>query len=336
MRGNQILSPSGHPLLLRGGQIEGVFNVAKPSKNEKLTIQDFPKIVKEMSQVWHMNTLRLPTCNWLWQADPTGFMSRLQTAVQQANAAGLYVIIEAHEDHRCDPPYNPYDVIHMPRPAVETYWHAVASTFKNDPMVIFDVYNEPAIRNVNLDQSTTADWQFWLHGGVQNGETFVGMQDLVNTIRATGAQQMIMVEGFTWGESFYNIGSNLINDPDIVYEVHDYGLNQPTTLWDKDFTFLTATHPVFVGEFGLMGGDNGGQDNCYKIQPSQADLVVLNFLGYLAAHNMGWSAYAFDLNHMLLDYTNFTPTTFDFNWTCGQSNPLPGMGTVVKQYLLSH
>ena len=50
---------------------------------------------------------------------------------------------------------------------------------------------------------------------------------------------------------------------------------------------------------------------------------------------MGWTAYAFTIGHMLQNYSAYTPTTFDFNWTCGQDNPVPGMGMVVKEYLLT-
>src|SRR5436305_8310410 len=107
VQGNRIIDGSGHPLILRGGQIEGVFNVATPDVAGQLTIEKYPSSVKVMSQQWHMNVVRLPTCNWLWQANPANYMSRLQAAVQQANAAGLYVVIEAHDDHRCQPPYDP-------------------------------------------------------------------------------------------------------------------------------------------------------------------------------------------------------------------------------------
>ncbi|HET9920374.1 MAG TPA: glycoside hydrolase family 5 protein [Ktedonobacteraceae bacterium] len=336
VQGNRIVDSSGRPVILRGAQIEGVFNVAQPGPTDLLATNDFASTVKVMGQQWHMNALRLPTCNWLWQANPTSYMSRLQTAVQQANAAGLYVVIEAHDDHRCNPPYNAQDPVHLPRPQLKAYWQAVANTFKNNPMVIFDVYNEPALRNVNRDQYTAQDWQLWLNGGQQNGETFTGMQELVDAVRSTGAQQIIMVEGYSFAETFYNIGSNVIHDPNIVYEIHEYGMNRTPDDWNKDFGFMSTTYPVFIGEWALMGGGNSGQVNCHNIAPSQANQVVLNFLNYMASHNMSWTAYAFTEGHMLQNYSAYTPTTFDFNWTCGQNSPVPGMGAVVKQYLLSH
>jgi len=55
----------------------------------------------------------------------------------------------------------------------------------------------------------------------------------------------------------------------------------------------------------------------------------------MAQNNISWTAFSFNSQHMIVDYTKFTPTSFDFNWTCGQSNPIPGMGAVVQSYLSS-
>jgi Cellulase (glycosyl hydrolase family 5) len=334
VQGNRIVDANGQPLILRGAQIEEVLNMTVPGPDGHTAIQGFASIVHEMS-LWHMNAVRLPTCNTIWQANPSAYISRLQIAVTEANAAGLYVILDAHDDHRCFPTYNANDVTHLPRLPLESYWQAVATAFKNNPNVIFDVYNEPALLTTNREAYTTADWQLWLNGGQRNGESFIGMQALVNVIRATGAKQMLMVEGYSYAETFHNIGTNLINDPDVVYEAHDYGLLKTATDLFADYGFMLPRFPIFVGEWALMGGGNSGQTNCTNIIPSQADHVVQAFLQYMAQNNISWTAFSFNSQHMIVDYTKFTPTSFDFKWTCGQSNPTPGMGVVVQAYLSS-
>src|SRR5579863_3106016 len=91
VQGNRIVDANGQPLILRGALLDEVFNLVTPSGDSALVTQDYSTVVNTMQQ-WHMNVLRLPTCHVLWQENPTGYISRLQTAVQQANAAGLYVV----------------------------------------------------------------------------------------------------------------------------------------------------------------------------------------------------------------------------------------------------
>lgn len=332
VQGNRIVDANGQPLILHGAQVEEVLNMMVPGPDGHAAIQDLPSIMRMMSQ-WHMNAVRFPTCNTIWQANPPAYIARLQYAVQQANANGLYVILDAHDDHRCNPPYNATDATHLPRPALLSYWTAVANAFKSNPNVIFDVYNEPALLGVNREAYTTADWQLWRNGGQRNGETFTGMQNLVSTIRATGARQLLMVEGYSYAETFHNIGNNLVSDSDVVYEAHDYGMLKTSSQLYQDYGFLLPRFPIFVGEWALMGGGNSGDYNCLNVIPSQADQVVTNFLHYMAQNNISWTAYSFNSQHMIVDYTHFTPTSFDFNWKCGQSSPIPGMGAVVARYL---
>jgi len=336
VRGNHIVDASGQPLMLRGGQIPGLFNSVHIARTQA---QVFPTTVQVMHDQWRMNVLRLPTCNWLWQADPTNYMSRLQTAVQQANQAGLYVIIDNFDNAICSPPYSSDDTYHLPRPGMDSYMRALATTFKNNPLVIFDVYNEPSIRGKWRTRYTNADWNIWLKGGTVNGETFIGMQKLVDTIRATGAQQIIMVEGLAWGETFYNIGTNVVSDPlnNIVYQAHWYNLETTPSVWDSTFGFMSSNYPVFVGEWGLLAGGNNGNINCNDIPQSQADQTVTNFLNYMASHNMGWAAFSFTQGEMVLNYSNYTPSTFHVpssTW-CNPSGQA-GMGEDVQRYLLAH
>lgn len=338
--GNRIVDSSGKTLILRGADIEDLYNSANIAQ---VQYQAFPTTVHIMHDQWHMNVLRLQTCNWLWQRDPTNFMNRLQTSVNQATQAGLYVMLTLYDHSICNPPYPPFGTAyHMIRPAMVTYLKALATTFKNNPMVMFDVYNEPAIRNTWRDRYTDAQWKLWLNGGtvdVGNGQTqqVVGMQTMVNTVRAAGAKQIILVEGYSYGETFYNIGSNTVKDPlnNVVYEIHKYGLNQPSTYWDKDFGFMTAKYPVLVGEWALMA--SGRNLNCYKTRQSDASQVVSRFLNYMAAHNMSWTAFAFNLDHLILDVSKYQPTNFNVpasTWCT--ANGLAGMGVNIQQYLANN
>ncbi len=77
------------------------------------------------------------------------------------------------------------------------FWKDVASVYKDHPAVIFDLYNEP--HNVT--------WDVWQHGGKvsekgKDGQKrdfeAVGMQAMLDTVRATGAKNVVIVGGLDW------------------------------------------------------------------------------------------------------------------------------------------
>ena len=67
------------------------------------------------------------------------------------------------------------------------FWQSCATYFKDFPMVIFDIFNEPYpnFQTVWYDDS----WQCWKDGGSCPGIGYqaAGMQDLIFAVRATGA-----------------------------------------------------------------------------------------------------------------------------------------------------
>lgn len=338
VQGNQLVDPTGHSLVLRGSQIEGAFNVQNQGTSELLATQNLNNTTfNVMHQQWNMNVVRIPLCDYLWQSDPEGYIAHLDTVIQEAINAKLVVVLDLHEDTKCGAPLDQLSS-KLPFPLSVSFWKAIATHFKDNPYVMFDVYNEPAIvrHHGNALKQTDADWKLWLHGGLINGQQYIGMQELVDTIRATGANQIIMVEGLSIGTSFNNIGNNTINDPNIVYEVHMYfGSKRLTSSdWDRDFGFLTSRYPVYVGEWAFLPYKGSGAGDC-SIPPNQAVQKVNEFLNYMAAHNVSWSAWSFMQNRLLASYTNYTPTNLDGNWTCGPTSHA-GIGQIVKDYLTGH
>ena len=76
------------------------------------------------------------------------------------------------------------------------FWKSVAARYKDRPYVAFDLFNEPWPDNA---ADTTAAWTCWLNGGCvqpsRNGPDSypaVGMQQLVNTVRAAGAGNIVI------------------------------------------------------------------------------------------------------------------------------------------------
>ena len=330
-QGSQLVDASGNPLLLRGAQIESPFNyIAGWNNGAPVSKYLNPNVFNAMVHEWNMNVLRLPISNWIYAKDPAQYLSLLDTVVQQANTAGLYVILDLHDDAKSGSPYG--SNASLPKAEDLPFWSTIANHYQNNSNVMFDLYNEPHVTS----------WSTWLHGGgTMHGAKIVGIQDLVNAIRSTGAQQLIVVEAGAAGGSkgaggWSTIGSNTINDANIMYSLHVYdGITLNAQQQDAKWGPILNHYPIYYGEWAMLvnGYGTSGYDHCKNIAPSQADQVVLNFLNYMTSRHANWSAWEFTPYHLIQDETTYTPTTLDIPWKCGDPTSHAGMGTLVKQFL---
>ena len=322
--GTHLVNGAGQQIVLRGAEVESPFDYVSKWKGGSTVTQVLnSNVFNAMVQGWKMNVLRVCISNWIYASDPTTYMKLLDQVIQEANTAGLYVVLNLHDDGNAGSPYGNSAI--FPKQQDETFWQMLASHYKNNPMLLFDLYNEPH----------EVGWSTWLYGHIAiGGVMVVGHQDLVDTIRAAGAKQIVIVEpGFAGGNGtgWATIGTNTINDPNVMYSAHIYqqlvgSSQQLDTFWGP----LLHNYPLYYGEWGLIV--NGKIAHCQNIVPSQADQDVNNFLSYMASRNADWTAWDFNPYHLIQNYTNFAPTTLDIPWVCGQPSHA-GMGTLVKTYL---
>jgi len=320
---------SGQPLLLRGAQIESPFNyIVGWQIGTPVSKYLNPAVFQAMTQQWHMNVLRLPISNWIYNSNPSRYLSLLDQVVQEANSAGLYVVLDLHDDAKSGSPYG--DNARFPKQQDLVFWQTIASHYKNSPMVMFDPFNEPQ----------TVGWQYWLHGGnIIDGVKVVGFQDLVNAIRGAGAQQIIVVEpGNAGGNApgWKTVGNNLIAGSNIMYSLHEYqGIVDSPQQEDAKWGPVLNHYPIYYGEWGLItnGSGKSSLDHCQNIDHAQADQIVANFLNYMASRHANWSAWEFEPYELIQSETTFAPTTLDMPWTCGDSSGHAGMGTLIQQFL---
>src|SRR6266516_2888842 len=328
VQGTQLIDASGHPFLLHGAQIQSPFNfISGWDSGKSPTTNLNSRTFYVMAHDWKMNALRLPISNWIYAKDTAVYTRQLDQVVQQANAAGLFVVLDLHDDVKSGSPYGVK--ANLPKAEDIPFWKAVAGHFKNSTMVMFDVYNEPKSPN----------WQVWLHGGEKvDGATVVGFQDLVDAIRSAGAKQIIVVEpgsagggggGVNGAEEggWATVGSNTINDPNVVYSLHVYdGILFSPQQQDAKWGPILNHHPIFYGEWGLVtnGFGQSGANHCKNIVPSQADQDVHTFLSYMASRNASWAAWQFAPHSLIQNYNSFTPTSLDIPWVCGDTSSNAG------------
>lgn len=347
VQGTQLVDANGHPVVLRGADIGTSFsNMKSWQRGKRPTDIISSATLTAMAQQWHMNALRLQVSNWIYAKYPSDFLSQLDQIVQEANQVGLYVIINLEDDGQGGSPYTSKGST-VPKTEDITFWKAIAAHYKPNPMVLFDLYNEPQEPN----------WNTWLHGGgtTPDGATIVGFQDLVNAVRSTGAQQIVVLEPGSAGHSASGNGnaaaeeggwatfplSDAIQDPNTMYSLHVYQtIIQPASAQSAKWGPVLNHYPLFYGEWAFLtnGVGKSASAHCQGLPTNgtQANQVVENFLNYMASIHANWTAWQFAQGVLIQGTNDFTPTTFSSTLQCGNSKANVGMGSVVQQYLATH
>ena len=225
--------------------------------------------------------------------DPTGtYQAALQTIVTNITAAGLVVDLDLHWDAPKNNAGFAIAPIGQPSYAGGDYaalfWTQVATAFKNNPLVTFELFNEPfgsnvysnwvtgvatpgpdAITMVNggtfanfkMQDNAASNAIFTLQGC--NPCNVAGMKSLITTIRATGATNVILGSpiGYageleTWLASYTGSGNP---DPSgqfgAAWHVYGYskGVGYPNAV-------LAANYPIAITEtYGFDNVFDGGK-----------------------------------------------------------------------------
>jgi len=276
--GNRVVQANGVPVVLRGTELYGLDAAsASPSVSAAAVAS---------ASAWGANMMRVALGEQLWDPSSCRYDPNYQSAVDQAvqwiTSLGMVAVLELQDSSLgggC-PAGSPHDMADNPG-SVE-FWSQVASRYAGNPLVAFDLYNEP---------HDISD-QVWLNGGQvsEGGTTYIaaGMQQLYDVVHAVAPQNVVFVSGNNWGNT---VPSSLVFGTNIVYSVHAYtcpGAAPPAcgTANPMDpspilgqWTGVGATYPVVVGEFGW---------------PNNADGTYMrNVVAYANAHGWGWNAFAF-------------------------------------------
>jgi hypothetical protein len=242
---------------------------------------------------WDANAVRVPLNEDCWlgiNGEPAyrpggdtqsqaqaAYRQTVETYVSDLNADGIYAILDLHWSA-------PGTVVadgqrSMPDDHSAAFWTSVADTFKSNPAVVFDVFNEPFSPAADGSQYSAyrVSWSCWLDGGCTvpdaadgdapvAGQTYtaVGMQALVNAIRATGADQPIMVGGLSYANDLSGWLADEPSDPDgqLAASLHVYEGNScdEVSCWNSAVVPVAARVPVVAGEFDEDQCPSGNDD----------------------------------------------------------------------------
>lgn len=190
-----------------------------------------------------------------------------------------------------------------------TFWSQVATAFKGNTAVIFDLFNEPFPDAANNFSNPTAAWTCLRDGGTCTGIGYqvAGMQSLVNAVRATGATNIIMVGGLTWTNDLSQWLAFKPSDPtgNLIASWHSYSFNACVneSCWNNTIGAVARQVPVLAGEIG--------QDSCAH---NYIDQVMAwadsNGVGYAAWTWNPWGVCNSVGNVLILDWAGTPTSTF--------------------------
>jgi TolB protein len=274
--------------------------------------------VKTAINDWHVNVIRLPLAQDRWfgkapeQKDGgQAYRKLVDAVVSMCSQAGCYLIVDLHWSDAGEWGKQIGQHVMPDQNSVE-FWKSCASTYKNHPAVIFDLYNEPH----------DVSWNVWQSGGEVTekasrrnpAKTFraVGMQTLLDAVRSTGAKNVIVAGGLDWAYDMSGFldGKQLIDSAGngVIYANHAYPFKGDTVeRWLAKMEKAARVVPVIVSEFGSdPTGARGLTGEQWVRQVLQA----------LEVH--GWSWTAWDLHPgaapCLISDWKYTPTPRFGRW----------------------
>jgi hypothetical protein len=295
--GNQLMNGQGHAIRLLGVDWPGMDVLTLPGQ----CITSYGQNTSEPNAMvtWHINSVRVPLNEDCWlgingvnATTASAYRASLKSLVSELNDDGMYVVLDLHVSAPGTTPATAMQVMpdadHSP-----AFWTSVATTFVNDPAVLFDLFNEPAPGTV---LSATADyWACWLSGctipvvyTVSSGQKqssplswkAAGMQQLVNAVRSTGATQPIMLSGLDYANGVEGWLTHVPADPahQLVASVHVYNTDLCNTLacWDQWYVPLAKQYPVVTAELG----EDDCSDGFINQYMQFADANGISYLGW--------------------------------------------------------
>lgn len=275
---NRIVNASGQPVQLHGVNRSG---------NEYACVDgwgfgDGPYDAPEIAamKTWNINVARVTLNESCWlnyggvpsTYSGAAYQNEIERYVNLLTSNGIAAIIDLHWNS----PGNAASTGQEPmadRDHSNAFWASVANRFKSNPNVLFNTFNEPH----------DISWACWRDGGCTvSGFVAAGQQEMVNAIRATGATNIIVLNGNNWGSDLSGWQQYKPNDSlnQLVAGWHSYGDGlscQNEACWNSVLANVLTDTPILATEIG--------QFDC---QHDYIDRVMSFLDGHMAGY-MAWS-----------------------------------------------
>ncbi|MGV9420412.1 cellulose binding domain-containing protein [Streptomyces sp. NPDC003674] len=269
---------------------------------------------------WKANAVRIPLNEECWlglsnvkpEYGGTNYIDAVKDLVARVEAHGMTPIVEMHWSYGqytgnsagCS---DVHATCQKPMPDMRyapSFWASVASTFKDDKAAVFDLFNEPY-----PDRATTGAtdaWKCWRDGGTCPGISYevAGMQDLVDSVRGTGAKNVVMAGGLAYSNDLSQWLTYRPNDPAgnlaAAYHVYNFNTCSSESCWNSTLAPVAAQVPLIAGEIGENTCSHGFTDQVMK----WFDDRDVSYLGWT------WNTWDCSSGPSLISSYDGTPTAY--------------------------
>jgi hypothetical protein len=240
-------------------------------------------------KAWGINAVRVPINEDCWLGingvaaaySGTNYQQAIETYVDLLLASGIYPIVDLHwnapgttlatgQEPMADADHSP------------AFWTSAAGVFKSKGSVVLELYNEPWPDN---DQDTTAAWTCWRDGGSCPSVSFTvaGMQTLVDTVRATGATNLLLLGGVEYSNALSQWAAYKPTDPlnNLAAAWHVYQGNacSDASCFDQIAAPVAAAFPIIATEIGDSSCDGA---------------FMTTVMQWLDAHDQSYAAWSWN------------------------------------------
>ena len=228
--GTKLCNANGKAIQLRGMSTHGLQWFAKCYNKASLDA---------LATDWKADLLRISMYvqEGGYETNPAGFTSQVNGLVDEAEARGLYALVDFHTLTPGDPNFN------LAR--AKTFFNEVSARNANKKNIIYEITNEP------------------------NGVSWAGIksyaEQVIPVIRANDPDAVIIVGTRGWsslgvseGANSSEITANPVNASNIMYAFHFYAASHLDN-YRAEVQRAAASLPLFVTEFGTVTYTGGGQ-----------------------------------------------------------------------------
>jgi endoglucanase len=243
VRGNRIVDKNGDPVQLRGMS----FFWDQWSEGSKFYTSG---VVSTLASDWKVSVVRAAF------SGKSGNINLTKTVINAAKTAGIYAIADYHS----------HDA-HNEVTQATAFFEDIAKTYKDDPNIIYEIYNEPA-DNVTWSQIKTY------------------ANAIIPKIRAIDPNGIILVGTRLMSKRVDEAAADPPSGTNLAYVAHYYAAQEGHG--DEIRTMIGGAlrlgKAVFVTEMGVTEAD-GGIDH-----PNIIDTVKANtWFSYLDLNQIGWA-----------------------------------------------
>lgn len=218
----------GNRLVDAAGKAVVLQGIAVPGGTDTDSAGRMPAPIAAAIELWRANAVRIDIDRTAWTAHATAYRPAIDQAVRAVASRGAYAVLELVGKG-------------SPGAADTAFWTDAAAHFKDEPAVIFALFAQPGMR----DAATWRD----------------AMQPLADAVRAGGALQPIIAEGFAGGQDLAGVTGHPLSDQGGRGIAYGCMLHPTRRGWQEHFLATAAKLPIVVLDVGCpLQAEQGGED----------------------------------------------------------------------------